>query len=514
VNVVAIEVTAECRACGGAIPFEGIAESATCGGCQRAIATPLRLWAVVLRRASEEGGAAPLHDERAATVATEVGSFRVLYRRTEAACGACGGALPIDSFDEAAGRGSEFCGACGARVIVRRAPDEIAAARFVVGEAPARQGAPLESIVLPCSRCGAPLPVDGKTRTFSCSFCRATSTVPDAAWDKLHPRAKVRRFYLACDASAHAAHDAATWKTVVDAVADEEGNVYAVGTLEDGETGASLWSFDRELRVRWIKRGLVVKAGAHVTLFRARDCIGVWEHGARNISFVACADGQTAFEYPAANGAIPVHVEKCTALAADTDGSILALVEGEAWSGRPAHTVFVRFTPNGEMLEVWPGVAAARPEPGATIPRLSALGTAPTCVQGAPSLRAGADGVMNLFASEMLAIVLTAAGFHQTDKRVVARLRRDGAVNVLPILPVATTLGGDASSTLWILGEGALIRLTRDGRSVHHLRPIAQGGVVGSESVLAVEPRGAAILLGAGGTVRRFGPDGNVELVR
>jgi hypothetical protein len=324
----------------------------------------------------------------------------------------------------------------------------------------------------------------------------------------------VRRWYLACEPRAQAAHDAATWKTVVDAVADAEGNVYAVGALEVGEAGASLWSFDRDLRVRWIKRGLAVKAPANVTLFLAHDRVGVWEHGARSVSFVACADGQTAFDYPPPNGATPVHVEKCVALAADADGSLLALVLGEAWGGRPDHAVFVRFTPAGEMLETWPGVPAARPEPGAQIPRLSALGTSPTCVQGAPSLRAGADGVMNLFASERIALVFTQLGVQQTDKRIVVRLRRDGAVNVLPGLPIGTSLGGDASSKLWIFGAGALLRVTRDGQIEQHLQPIASGGVVGAERVLAVEPRGAAVLLGVDGALRRFGPDGSVELVR
>ena len=96
----------------------------------------------------------------------------------------------------------------------------------------------------------------------------------------------------------------------------------------------------------------------------------------------------------------------------------------------------------------------------------------------------------------------------------MVRLRRDGAVNVLPPLPFGTVLGADASSRLWILGSGGLLRVTRDGHIEQHLPRVEAGGVVGKEWVLAVEPGGAAILLGDDGAARRFAADGKVELVR
>ncbi len=250
---------------------------------------------------------------------------------------------------------------------------------------------------------------------------------------------------------------------------------------------------------------------------RTRDCIGVWERGARSdrVRLDASMDKRSSSTHLPSGATPGSRREVRRAICRRRpDGSILALVDGEGWGGAPDHGVFVRFTPSGEMLDVWPGVTALRPEPGTPIPRLSALGTAPTCVQGAPSLRAGADGVMNLFAAGEIGMVLTSVGIQRGEGRVVVRLRRDGAVNALPKLPFGTMLGGDATSRLWIVGGRGLLRVTRDGQIEQHLQPIASGGVVGKESVLAVEPRGAAILLGDDGAVRRFGPDGRVELVR
>ncbi len=54
-----------------------------------------------------------------------------------------------------------------------------------------------EKVLFSCLGCGAPTGVDAATpRIMRCTFCTATSYLPDALWLRLHPTQRKQAFHL------------------------------------------------------------------------------------------------------------------------------------------------------------------------------------------------------------------------------------------------------------------------------------------------------------------------------
>jgi hypothetical protein len=503
-RAVAVELVLRCRACDAVVPINRLTMSAACPACGRRVELPEATWGLVLAEARESAGAA-VGDERAAIVETGPATLRCVFRRTPAHCLACREPLPIGDPALHAGPGVVHCVGCGDRVAVRRAPVAAPGLDLVLGEEPepAAPGAGAKDTrTVPCGACGAPLPLEGTHRTLTCTFCNASSAVPEDLWRELHPRREVRRWFLVFSPGTTAARGTATWTSINDAVIDAAGNVYCVGLLDPGDAETALFSIAPDMTLRWAKRSLAGLPRSRARLFVAPGGrIGAWYPGGHVIAFFDAATGDTVSTYPSAAAPRPaVPLERLVDLVADVDGTFLALVAGEPFPGRPEHCWFARFTEAGERRDLWPGVPwTGDLELGVVIESYRTLSSQPLALQGIARLAVTPTGMLFVYggASSVFGWV---------------RIARDGFVTREQV-PVDSSmrLAGDANGGIHLLRRGELVMADRVGRLVWKLSAEGGGpaGLV-DERHLVVLPSGEATLLGDGGRLRRVGPDGAV----
>ncbi len=187
-----------CAGCGAAIQLGGIVSAAACSSCKSVRTIDLSSWDWVL--------------ERGERTVTEGQDVRGETRLANATCGRCHADVPEEAVARTlASRGaSAACTACGAAIPVRLLPSEAEhpwkMAFFgwsaVVGgddaptsTAPAKLAPPLN---VPCSKCGAPLAVDGSNRAPTCTYCGVRTLLPDDVWRELTEPgvARPRPFFL------------------------------------------------------------------------------------------------------------------------------------------------------------------------------------------------------------------------------------------------------------------------------------------------------------------------------
>lgn len=220
-----MRLTLECPECGAPVPVNGIVPRVLCGACQSVIDVEREVgWANVFTYTAGEPCAE--HLVRSSSVPRPamayflaLGPGAALRRKwrgllveidSEALrCPSCRQPLDTDALGrEALAEGDRvdaFCPACGAAVPVRAptaAEKEWAYEGLVAiacetaprGELAEPKG---ETILFSCLGCGGATGCDATTpRVVKCSYCQATSYLPDALWLRLHPTQKKQAFGL------------------------------------------------------------------------------------------------------------------------------------------------------------------------------------------------------------------------------------------------------------------------------------------------------------------------------
>jgi hypothetical protein len=201
-----LSLSITCPKCRGPMPVNGFAEALACPGCGADRALPVDWWVSLFDRDT-------LHSVRGLAVGegqkwTSMGSVNgegMLGRRLPR-CGGCEQDASVDRLAELAAEGGYDC-SCGRRIAVREAGGVaravIPGARWVVGEQ-LRSGddgtdGAASPVLFSCMGCGGSLTVDGTERSVACSYCGASSFLPDALWHRLHPRPTVEPFFVVAD---------------------------------------------------------------------------------------------------------------------------------------------------------------------------------------------------------------------------------------------------------------------------------------------------------------------------
>lgn len=220
-----VRVTLECPECGAPTPVNGIVPRVICGACQSVIDVERAIgWANVFTYTA--GEPCPEHLVRSSSVPRPalayflaLGPGAELRRKWRGvlveidseplACPKCREKLDVAALGhEAVTEGERvdaFCPACGSAVPIRApSPDEKSWAHDQI-VAVACETAPRgdltepkgETILFSCLGCGGATGCDATTpRVVRCSFCHATSFLPDALWLRLHPAQKKQAFGL------------------------------------------------------------------------------------------------------------------------------------------------------------------------------------------------------------------------------------------------------------------------------------------------------------------------------
>ncbi len=220
-----VRVTLECPECGSPTPVNGIVPRVLCGACQSVIDVERAIgWANVFTYAAGEPCAE--HLVRSSSVPRPalayflaLGPGAELRRKWRGvlveidseplACPACRQALDVSALGrEALAEGERmdaFCPACGSAVPIRapsaREKGEVHDQLLAIACETAPRGDLAEPrgepILFSCLGCGAATGCDATSpRVVKCSFCKATSYLPDALWLRLHPTQKKQAFGL------------------------------------------------------------------------------------------------------------------------------------------------------------------------------------------------------------------------------------------------------------------------------------------------------------------------------
>jgi DNA-directed RNA polymerase subunit RPC12/RpoP len=199
---VALRLGMVCPDCMGPVPLNGIAKTVLCHHCQALVDSepPLRWFAEKLIAMFWKDPRNWSKSEMLTNVT--VSGTRTDGIRRDPACGPCGAALAKDEIHAALAAGKGIaCPACAEVATVREADDFVRSivphARALVGEAIATELRVSEQpILFSCLQCGGGLAVDGTKRVVVCTYCRASSFIPDSLWLRMHPAARRQWFFV------------------------------------------------------------------------------------------------------------------------------------------------------------------------------------------------------------------------------------------------------------------------------------------------------------------------------
>src|SRR4029078_2601772 len=107
--------------------------------------------------------------------------------------------------------------------------------------------------------CRAGLQIEGSSRMVDCQYCSSSVYLPDDLWQRFHPVAEVKRWFLCFDAVQRAPAQAQgearllfDWYSLAAAVIDREGTIICAGEHTPTDHFA-IWSMDRQLLTRWTR---------------------------------------------------------------------------------------------------------------------------------------------------------------------------------------------------------------------------------------------------------------------
>lgn len=195
-------------------------------------------------------------------------------------------------------------------------------------------------ILFTCPSCAGNLEIDGTDRMISCKFCNSQIYLPDDLWFRLHPAKEVERWYMVLDENAVSLKDGLPeWYYLSDMISDKEGNVYFASAVES-ENDFIVWSITRDLKTRWVRKGLVYDH-EHTHIELAIDGnLYLWDEGKHSLLKLSSTDGTTISKLEGDKSRVKLNMKGCTSLTPYSDGSLLMVI----------NNVFARFNEDGERL--------------------------------------------------------------------------------------------------------------------------------------------------------------------
>lgn len=197
-DFVRITVSSSCAYCGQNMMVNGLFDELYCGHCKQLNKTDRGDWISVLKDISGRLKKQTMQQEQSSYVRTLAANFD----RRPVTCVYCNAQVEFSPEAEMEA-GKMLCENCKSEISYRRVDkklrSQVSALQWVIGEE--RQLSPDEQIaelnlVQRCPSCGASLEVDGKKKLVECKFCLSSVTLSDELWQRLHPIAGARPWYV------------------------------------------------------------------------------------------------------------------------------------------------------------------------------------------------------------------------------------------------------------------------------------------------------------------------------
>ncbi len=546
-----VELMAECGGCRQPVAVNALVTSVLCSRCSKPVSLPVERWKSLLEDVIAKAPKMALKEGRTSTIMSGTGTLNLMYGRMNPRCEACKTELVLAAALEQARstNGYAGCPSCQRWIAIRVPPGDLLAqvapgVTCLIGEDPGQlSGQPTamqtpnaaSPVFFPCPQCGGGLKVDGSNRMVACQFCGGSAYLPDDLWQRLHPAVAAARWYLLFDDAAARALEKTRpfpWKSLYDAVIDENGLLYCCGEAEghgddfgDDDESFVVWSMGNDLMPRWVRTGLKYDDDARLA-WSPDGTLLLWSEKKHSLLKLSRGDGSTVVKLgggePAGATVHHLDLKDASQVCADVDGSLLVIIFDRV----------LRFSPDGQATTTWPpgtgifarkeklrplyssGGASGDDDSSPSRDRIKGEYDSENVLDGRPlsvpdhrtRFRLGWDGQLYM-------------GFEDSEYGGFVRLDRDGKVLMKHRLPanhdiVRDQFGVDQSGQLFTRlyhkGRRQLVRISPDGKTC---QPIVddreRGGLLADDRVMLVAPNGMIWLLDSYEVARAFGPDGS-----
>ncbi|KXK50767.1 MAG: DNA-directed RNA polymerase subunit P [Chlorobi bacterium OLB5] len=266
---ICIELKTSCGHCSSPLMLNAVTNDFICPACNKNNYFSDEDWQNLLDDAVKEGPGLNDGEGQPSTIMRGAYTYQLMYGKQQPRCGKCKTKIDVNKLEDYSAKSNYSCPKCSNEIFIRRTNDilqkEFSGIKFLVGEDddmlkvnPVKGKLPSSAkpVLFTCPSCAGNLEIDGTDRMVSCKYCDSQIYLPDDLWLRLHPVKEVSRWYMVIDENALPAKGTMPeWYYLSDVLSDREGNTY-FATADDGEGDFIVWSIDKELNTRWIKKGL------------------------------------------------------------------------------------------------------------------------------------------------------------------------------------------------------------------------------------------------------------------
>ncbi len=353
---ICFELKTTCKHCSSPIMLNAFTEKILCPSCNKYNNFPQDEWHNLLEDAVKEAPDFNIGEGQPSTIMRGEYNYSLTYGRQDPRCPKCKTGIDITKFEEYSSTGNVKCAKCSNEIFVRK-PSELVAECFpqvqflagededqlVINQESGKLPATAKPILFTCPSCAGNLEVDGTDRMISCKFCNSQIYLPDDLWFRLHPAKEVDRWYMVLDDNAVPFEGTMPeWYYLSDMISDKEGNTYFASAVED-EKDFIVWSIDKELKTRWVRKGLIYnheQAGLEVSI---DGNLYLWDKDRHSLLKLSSKDGTTLSKTEGTKNRSKINMKGCQRLLSCSDGTLLTLI----------NNTFARFNEDGERVLLW-----------------------------------------------------------------------------------------------------------------------------------------------------------------
>lgn len=313
-------------------------------------------WQNLLDDAVKEGPGLNDGEGQPSTIMRGAYTYQLMYGKQQPRCGKCKTKIDVNKLEDYSAKSNYSCLKCSNEIFIRKTNDilqkEFSGIKFLVGEDddmlkvnPVKGKLPSSAkpVLFTCPSCAGNLEIDGTDRMVSCKYCDSQIYLPDDLWLRLHPVKEVSRWYMVIDENALPAKGTMPeWYYLSDVLSDREGNTY-FATADDGEGDFIVWSIDKELNTRWIKKGLKFSHERTGMCISDDGNLFLFNENRNSILKLSSKDGSEIKKIGGDSTGGIKSFKGIKRLVSCPDGTLLAII----------NHVFVRFDEDGNRLNLW-----------------------------------------------------------------------------------------------------------------------------------------------------------------
>lgn len=353
---ICIELKTSCGHCSSPLMLNAVTNDFICPACNKNNYFSDEDWQNLLDDAVKEGPGLNDGEGQPSTIMRGAYTYQLMYGKQQPRCGKCKTKIDVNKLEDYSAKSNYSCLKCSNEIFIRKTNDilqkEFSGIKFLVGEDddmlkvnPVKGKLPSSAkpVLFTCPSCAGNLEIDGTDRMVSCKYCDSQIYLPDDLWLRLHPVKEVSRWYMVIDENALPAKGTMPeWYYLSDVLSDREGNTY-FATADDGEGDFIVWSIDKELNTRWIKKGLKFSHERTGMCISDDGNLFLFNENRNSILKLSSKDGSEIKKIGGDSTGGIKSFKGIKRLVSCPDGTLLAII----------NHVFVRFDEDGNRLNLW-----------------------------------------------------------------------------------------------------------------------------------------------------------------